>query len=76
LRKAWDLRVRTGTVRCARGAECVYAVDGMPGLIPANGLWDLGHVDGDPSRYAGPEHRRCNRRTAAHRVAHREERRW
>jgi len=26
--------------------------------------WDLGHVPGDKSRYAGPEHRRCNRRGA------------
>ena len=25
--------VRTGTVRCARGSDCVYAVDGVPGLI-------------------------------------------
>ena len=29
--------------------------------------WDLGHVDGDPSRYAGPEHRACNRSTASRR---------
>jgi hypothetical protein len=29
--------------------------------------WDLGHVDHDRSRYAGPEHRRCNRSTASRR---------
>ena len=76
LRKAWAPRVATGTVRCARGAECVFAVGGVAGFILPGQAWDLGHVDGDPSRYQGPEHRRCNRRTAAHRVAHREESRW
>lgn len=68
-RKAWKPHVRAGVVRCARGRGCVFAVDGVAGLILPGQAWDLGHVDGDPTRYAGPEHRRCNRRTASHRVA-------
>ena len=35
-------------------------------LIEAGQPWDLGHVDGDPTRYAGPEHRKCNRQTITH----------
>ena len=28
--------------------------------------WDLGHIDGSSTEYAGPEHRAFNRATAAH----------
>jgi hypothetical protein len=41
--------VEAGRVQCAR---C-----GQP--ILANQPFDLGHIDGDPSRYAGPEHARA-----------------
>ena len=44
-----------GGVRCAR----------CGGLIHPSEPWDLGHVDGSKSRYAGAEHRSCNRATAA-----------
>jgi len=31
-------------------------------LIRPNEPWDLGHIDGDKTQYAGPEHAYCNRR--------------
>jgi hypothetical protein len=37
--------------------------------------WDLAHVRGDRSRYAGPAHARCNRNTAGS-VIERRSRRW
>jgi hypothetical protein len=47
-----------GYLICAR-ADCPYPDH----LITHGQAWDLGHVDGDPTRYSGPEHRSCNRRT-------------
>jgi hypothetical protein len=47
-RKRWKSEVDAGRVKCAR---C-----GRP-IVPGQ-LWDLGHIDGDSSRYAGPEHAR------------------
>jgi hypothetical protein len=46
--------VEAGLTTCARCGEPIE-----PGEA-----WDLGHVDGDPTQYAGPEHARCNRATA------------
>jgi hypothetical protein len=56
LRARLDPVVQSGTVHCAR---CGWLIE--PGTP-----WDLGHVDENPSLYAGPEHRSCNRATAAH----------
>lgn len=58
LRRVWLARVGTGLVRCARCRR--FIEPGSP--------WDLGHDDSDRSRWTGPEHRACNRATAAHRV--------
>jgi hypothetical protein len=41
------------------------------GRIEPGDRMDVGHVDGDPSRIWGPEHARCNRATARHRVERR-----
>ena len=66
-RKAWTPAVRSGLVRCARGAACKWAerVNGqlVGGYI--TGAWDLGHADGQS--VGGPEHRECNRATAGRR---------
>jgi hypothetical protein len=48
-RLRWARRVPTGSVECGR---CGH-------LIGAGEPWNLGHIDGDPDRYSGPEHARC-----------------
>lgn len=64
-RLKWVPRVKAGGVRCHK-AGC-----GKP--IASNEPWDLGHVDGTIRtkypRWTGPEHRACNRNTAAQRKA-------
>ena len=54
-RAQWAPLVATGHVRCWR---CRRHID-------AGEPWDLGHDDVDRSRYRGPEHAACNRRTAS-----------
>jgi hypothetical protein len=54
-RKAWEPVVAAGGVCCARCSQPIVPGD----------AWDLGHVDGDKSRYAGPEHSACNRSAGA-----------
>jgi hypothetical protein len=56
-RRRWAREVAAGLVHCARCGGFIYPDE----------PWDLGHVDGDRSRYSGPEHRACNRATAARR---------
>lgn len=52
LRERWRPAVEAGGVACTRCGGRI-----LPGTE-----WDLGHLDGDRSRYAGPEHaRQCNR---------------
>lgn len=57
IRAELEPAVAAGGVRCVRCGEPIRP--GEP--------WDLGHVDGDRSRYAGAEHRRCNRATSGRR---------
>jgi hypothetical protein len=57
IRKRVKETVDAGLAVCARCGLPIWP--GEP--------WDLGHVDGDRSRYSGPEHRRCNRATASRR---------
>src|SRR6478672_9896226 len=64
IRKALEPLVATGDMTCARCGEPI-----RPGTP-----WDLGHDDYDRSVWSGPEHRRCNRRTAARRKVKR--RQW
>lgn len=60
LRAEWAPHVEAGQVRCFRA--------GCGRLIEPGSPWDLGHRDDDRSQWTGPEHRACNRRTAAHRA--------
>lgn len=49
-------RVEAGMELCWRCGKPI------PGGDP--NAWDLGHLDGHPNVYMGPEHRSCNRATA------------
>ena len=65
-RARWENIIAGGRVKCARCGK----------LIDPEEPWDLGHDDFHPSRYAGPEHRRCNRATARQQPAPRTSRDW
>jgi len=64
LRRQWAPQVAAGVVCCWRCGELIL------------GAWDLGHEDADRTRYAGPEHRRCNRATSGRRARRRRARYW
>jgi hypothetical protein len=66
IRAAHAPLVLAGGVRCARCGE----------LIAPNEEWDMGHVDGDRSRYSGPEHAFCNRSAGGTRGAAVTNSRW
>lgn len=55
LRAFWAPFVAAGSIICWRCGRRISP--GSP--------WDLGHVDGDKSRYRGPEHARCSRSAGA-----------
>ena len=59
-REHTDLRARYKPMVLAGGVKCARCHE----LIRPGEAWDLGHVPGDPSRYVGPEHARCNRATS------------
>jgi hypothetical protein len=56
-RRRWEPKVAEGRVDCVR----------CGGPIEQGEAWDLGHYDDDRSRWAGPEHVRCNRATSSRR---------
>jgi hypothetical protein len=55
LRREYAPTVDAGLVDCWRCGTRILAGE----------KWHLGHVDGDPTRIAGPEHVRCNCATAS-----------
>lgn len=63
-RQRWARAVERGEVDCAHCRQ----------LIEPDEPWDLGHVDDDRTRYAGPEHTRCNRQPRARRDRERDAR--
>ena len=57
----WEPRVATGTMICSWPGCGELILPGQP--------WDLGHLDGRPGVYAGPQHAACNRKTGGQRKA-------
>ena len=59
LRRKWAPLVAAGGVTCSRCQQPILRGQ----------AWDLGHVEGNPHAYAGPQHAACNRDTADERGA-------
>ena len=56
------VRGAAGGVRCARGAACKWAENGLGGFILPGQSWDLDHADAAlPGLYIGASHSSCNR---------------
>ena len=66
VRKSLAPAVAAGKVKCAR---CGFR-------ILKDEAWDLGHVDGNKTKYRGPEHVDCNRDTKSKTPKRRQSRRW
>ena len=66
LRKREERKVKAGLAYCWR---CLSEGKSKEeAWIPPDSDWDLGHDDKDRSRYRGPEHAACNRRTSSRRT--------
>jgi hypothetical protein len=64
MRRYFQRIIDSGEIVMCANPRCTHP--GGRQIIPGQ-AWDLGHEPGDPMRYRGPEHRRCNRATASQR---------
>jgi hypothetical protein len=66
VRRRWKQVVDQGKCLCWRCGR----------LIEPGTPWDLGHVDGSRTQYAGPEHAKCNRGAPRRVIVQRRSRIW